>query len=68
MNFTYTNLQSASLKIHEIILNSGKILAGYVLYLMAGAYIFMLCERENEVMSPLNFVSILNFCFTVFEP
>ena len=49
MSFTFTNPQSAHLKIHEIFFNSAKILGGYVLYLIAGAYIFMLCERENEV-------------------
>ena len=50
MSFTFTNPQSAHLKIHEIFFNSAKILGGYVLYLIAGAYIFMLCERENEVL------------------
>lgn len=55
MSFTFTDPQSAHLKIHEIFLNSAKILGGYVLYLIAGAYIFMLCERENEVFQKFEF-------------
>ena len=41
--------QSSNLKIHQIIINSGKIFLGYVLYLAGGAWIFMMCERKNEV-------------------
>lgn len=41
--------KSSNLKIHLILIKSGRLFLGYVLFLIGGAYIFMICERPNEV-------------------
>ena len=47
--FKLLNSDSSNLKIYQIIINSAKIFLGYIIYLVGGAFMFMLCERKNEV-------------------